>query len=90
MFSILGAWMLFLLSQGRLAEFHSEIEIIPDLENRYIHYSIELERDLMEGRYHKVWKSRESVPSHEYLFFLDKLSETIRYVCPHQPSKCSL
>jgi len=78
MYSILGGWMLFLLSQGRLAEFHSEIEIIPDLQNQYINYSIELERDLMEGRYHKVWKSRTSVPSRDYVFFLDKLSETIR------------
>eukprot|EP00029_Vermamoeba_vermiformis_P007074 TRINITY_DN2950_c0_g1_i1.p1 TRINITY_DN2950_c0_g1~~TRINITY_DN2950_c0_g1_i1.p1 ORF type:complete len:260 (-),score=54.89 TRINITY_DN2950_c0_g1_i1:61-840(-) len=78
-YPILGLYLLHLLSKGASnAEFHSELEVITDHENRYIKYAITLEQDIMEGRYNKVWKARETAPSEYYVFFLDKLSGTIR------------
>ena len=48
---ILGLHLLFLLSQSRMAEFHTELELIP-LEmhtNIFIKHPVRLEQYLMEG-----------------------------------------
>lgn len=56
---LLGLNLLCLLSQNRVAEFHTELELFahPDvhiLDNVYIKYAVQLEQYLMEGRYNKV------------------------------------
>lgn len=56
---LLGLNLLCLLSQNRVAEFHTELELFayPDvhiLENVYIKHAVSLEQYLMEGRYNKV------------------------------------
>ena len=81
MYPLIGLNLLRLLSQNRIAEFHTALENIdPEqlLENDYIKHPVHLEQYLMEGSYNKVWNSREKVPAPEYLFFIDILMETIR------------
>eukprot|EP01006_Ploeotia_vitrea_P019844 TRINITY_DN52096_c0_g1_i2.p4 TRINITY_DN52096_c0_g1~~TRINITY_DN52096_c0_g1_i2.p4 ORF type:complete len:132 (+),score=14.72 TRINITY_DN52096_c0_g1_i2:525-920(+) len=39
---------------------------------------IEIERNLMEGLYNKLLKTRAVVPSNEYLVYMDMLQDTIR------------
>lgn len=61
MCELLGLNLLCLLSQNRVAEFHTELELFahPDvhvLENVYIKHAVSLEQYLMEGRYNKVIK----------------------------------
>ena len=56
---LLGLNLLCLLSQNRVAEFHTELELFsyPDvqiLENVYIHKAVSLEQNIMEGRYRQV------------------------------------
>ena len=53
---LLGLNLLRLLAQGRLSEFHSELEAIgaPNLKNIYISHPISIEQALMEGSYNKV------------------------------------
>ena len=55
-FIVLGLNLLFLLSQNRIAEFHTELEVISQegLSNYYIKHPIELEQHVMEGSYNKV------------------------------------
>lgn len=78
---VTGLYLLLLLTQGRYAEFHSELESLSTREggggsvdvegDRFLGYPIRLERWLMEGSYDRVWnamKSRE-VPSEEYAVF---------------------
>lgn len=78
---VTGLYLLLLLTQGRYAEFHSELESLANREgggdssavegDKYLGYPIRLERWLMEGSYDRVWnalKSRE-VPSEEYGVF---------------------
>lgn len=87
---ITGLYMLLLLTQGRYAEFHSELESLAtrdgggDAEavegDRYLGYPIRLERWLMEGSYDRVWKAMKSreVPCEEYSVFSEILTSQIR------------
>jgi 26S proteasome regulatory subunit N12 len=85
---VTGLSLLLLLTQGRYAEFHSELESLtnregggPDVEgDRYLGYPIRLERWLMEGSYDRVWKAMKSseVPCEEYGVFSEILKNQIR------------
>jgi 26S proteasome regulatory subunit N12 len=77
---ILGLNLLFLLSENRIAEFHTELELIPraDQSNLYITYPTELEKRLMEGNYNKVLAARTASPLPFFQFFMDKLVTTVR------------
>ena len=78
---VTGLSLLLLLTQGRYAEFHSELECLANKEgggssgdvegDRYLGYPIRLERWLMEGSYDRVWKAMKSseVPCDEYSVF---------------------
>ncbi|KAI1080302.1 SAC3/GANP/Nin1/mts3/eIF-3 p25 family-domain-containing protein [Whalleya microplaca] len=86
---VTGLYLLLLLTQGRYAEFHSELEALgvregggtAAIENdRFLGYPVKLERWLMEGSYDRVWKSMKSreVPSEEYGVFSEILTSQIR------------
>ena len=91
---ITGLYLLLLLTQGRYAEFHSELESLAcrepqgggvEIENdRFLGYPIKLERWLMEGSYDRVWRAMKSreVPSEEYGVFSE--------VCIHLSLSLSL
>jgi len=78
---LVGLNLLRLLAQNRIAEFHTELELIPSEAlhgNVYIKHPVEIEQWLMEGSYNKVIQRRQEAPAEEYLFFLDTLVVTIR------------
>ncbi|KAI1371924.1 SAC3/GANP/Nin1/mts3/eIF-3 p25 family-domain-containing protein [Hypoxylon crocopeplum] len=88
---VTGLYLLLLLTQGRYAEFHSELETLgtrakqgggaSEIEgDRFLGYPIKLERWLMEGSYDRVWKAMKSreVPSEEYGAFSEILTSQIR------------
>ncbi|KAI1771563.1 SAC3/GANP/Nin1/mts3/eIF-3 p25 family-domain-containing protein [Hypoxylon cercidicola] len=90
---VTGLYLLLLLTQGRYAEFHSELETLAtraqqdasaagaEIEtDRFLGYPIKLERWLMEGSYDRVWKAMKSreVPSEEYGVFSEILTSQIR------------
>ncbi|KAL2751909.1 hypothetical protein ACRALDRAFT_1073210 [Sodiomyces alcalophilus JCM 7366] len=83
---VTGLYLLLLLTQGRYAEFHSELESLAcrdsggDETDRYLGYPIRLERWLMEGSYDRVWKATQSreVPCEEYNVFSEILTSEIR------------
>lgn len=78
---VTGLYLLLLLTQGRYAEFHSELEALATREgggssvdvegDPYLGYPIHLERWLMEGSYDRVWKAMKKgeVPCEEYGVF---------------------
>ncbi|XP_072286915.1 26S proteasome non-ATPase regulatory subunit 8 [Pyxicephalus adspersus] len=80
---LLGLNLLFLLSQNRVAEFHTELERLPakDIQaNVYIKHPVSLEQYLMEGSYNKVFLAKGNIPAESYTFFIDILLDTIRLV----------
>ncbi|KAG9348378.1 hypothetical protein JZ751_002113 [Albula glossodonta] len=78
---LLGLNLLFLLSQNRVSEFHTELERLSarDIQtNVYIRHPVSLEQYLMEGSYNKVFLARGNIPAESYTFFIDILLDTIR------------
>ncbi|EKX40397.1 26S proteasome regulatory complex, subunit RPN12 [Guillardia theta CCMP2712] len=79
-YELQGLNLLCLLAQSKIAEFHTELELIPvDVwENPFIKFPINLEQYLMEGSYQKVLESPGGVPSKSYSYFVRLLSGTVR------------
>jgi len=81
-YPILGLNLLRLLAQNRIAEFHTELELIPtELQhsNVYIKYPAQLEQHIMEGSYNKVLSAKsEGVFQSEGMYFMDMLVDTVR------------
>jgi len=92
---VTGLYLLLLLTQGRYAEFHSELEALSttggvDVEgDRYLGYPIRLERWLMEGSYDRVWNAMKKgeVPCEEFGVFSDV--RNLRLSPPSHNSKIS-
>ncbi|XP_040035801.2 26S proteasome non-ATPase regulatory subunit 8 [Gasterosteus aculeatus] len=81
MHQLLGLNLLFLLSQNRVSEFHTELERLNarDIQaNVYIRHPVSLEQYLMEGSYNKVFLAKGNIPAESYTFFIDILLDTIR------------
>ncbi|KAF7494682.1 26S proteasome non-ATPase regulatory subunit 8 [Sarcoptes scabiei] len=80
-YQLLGLNLICLLSQNRVSEFHTELELLPMNEiqnNVYVRHPVTLEQYLMEGRYNKIFLSKNNVPSKYYTYFIDILLDTIR------------
>lgn len=78
---LLGLNLLCLLAQNRLADFHTELELLSpkDIQtNPYLKHPVSLEQYLMEGSYNKVFLAKGNVPSPLFTFFMDILLNTIR------------
>lgn len=80
-YPILGLNLLRLLVQNRIAEFHTELELLSSaaLENPCIKHAVELEQSFMEGAYNRVLSARQTVPHETYVYFMDLLAKTVRY-----------
>ncbi|EFN57735.1 hypothetical protein CHLNCDRAFT_142990 [Chlorella variabilis] len=72
--------LLRLLVQNRIAEFHTELEVVPPAVQAAgeVAQVVELEQWLMEGAYNKVLDARARAASDYYKHFLDQLSSTVR------------
>lgn len=77
---IIGLYLLNLLSQNRLAEFHTELELLSpeQLQSIYIKHPTSLEQFVMEGSYNKIFLSKGNVPASNYNYFIDILIDTVR------------
>ncbi|OMP05358.1 SAC3/GANP/Nin1/mts3/eIF-3 p25 [Corchorus olitorius] len=79
-YPILGLNLLRLLVQNRIAEFHTELELLSAtaLEDRCIKHAVELEQSFMEGAYNRVLSARQTAPHETYVYFMDLLAKTVR------------
>ncbi|EYU23307.1 hypothetical protein ABFS82_01G058100 [Erythranthe guttata] len=79
-YPILGLNLLRLLVQNRIAEFHTELELLSPtaLENPCIKHAVVLEQSFMEGAYNRVLTARQTVPHETYVYFMDLLAKTVR------------
>ena len=77
---ILGLNLLRLLVQNRIAEFHTELELLSPtaLEDPCIKHAVELEQSFMEGAYNRVLSAKHNVPYKSYDYFMDLLAKTVR------------
>lgn len=82
---VIGLYLMFLLVENRLSEFHSELELLlyeDDTsssayeEDIYIQFPISLERKMMVGLYDEILEML--VPHPTYQFFFHSLHHTVR------------
>merc|ERR1719450_534912 len=81
MYELLGLDLLCLLSQNKVGEFHTALELLPPMalaDNVYISHPVKLEQYLMEGAYNKIYLAQGEVPAEGYRFFVSELLATIR------------
>ncbi|XP_049852197.1 uncharacterized protein LOC126329933 [Schistocerca gregaria] len=71
---ILGLYLLFLLIKSRIGDFHIALELLPCHSDPFIKFSLDLERDMTEGRYNKIWHARQTIPDPSYSFFVEMLT----------------
>ncbi|CAM9715966.1 unnamed protein product [Pylaiella littoralis] len=78
--AVRGLNLLFLLVENRLAEFHSELELMEDAEraNECVVFPVRLEQYLMVGSYDQVLAARDHVPHEYYKYLFDSLLDTVR------------
>lgn len=78
--TILGLNLLKSLAKNNLAEFHTELELIPleQHSNVFIKHPVQLEQYMMEGAYNQVFKARKDIPSDSYDYFMNLLMDTVR------------
>lgn len=79
-YPILGTRLLQLLVENRMAEFHNELELLPEQSRQdpNVAFAVKLEQYLMEGTYNKVLEARSHVPNPFFRFFLSQLLQTVR------------
>lgn len=77
--SVIGLYLLYLLSQNKISEFHVELQAIPPSEhsNIYINVPVSLEQYFVDGNYTKVL-STKNAPLEAYRFFIEKFIDTVR------------
>lgn len=78
--SVVGLHLLFLLVENQLAEFHSELELLSEQQQKdpAISFCTQLDRHLMIGSYDQVMQAAATPPVEYYSFFLTSLLETVR------------
>lgn len=77
---LLGLNLLRLLVQNRIAEFHTELELLPPgaQEAECVQFAVRLEQSLMEGAYYRVLSARQRMPDAIYGHLMDLLVVTVR------------
>jgi 26S proteasome regulatory subunit N12 len=79
-YPILGLNLLRLLAQNRIAEFHVELELLGPEAQGSVHVAFprQLEQQLMEGLYDKLYRAMQHEKSPHMRVFLSQLQATIR------------
>jgi 26S proteasome regulatory subunit N12 len=78
--TILGLNLLYLLVENKLAEFHSELELLSDeqLKCAPIAFCTQLDQHLNLGSYDQVLSASKNPPVEYFQFFLRSLLDTVR------------
>ena len=63
-YSVIGLYLLYLLSFNKISEYHTEIELVPyeELNNVFIKVPVSLELYFVEGSYQKILNQKQNIP----------------------------
>ena len=76
---ILALNLMHLLAENRIAEFHTELELIPmEGGGELSDFVLRIEQYLMEGSYTKLQEQVKKIPDTSFEWFVTKLMETVR------------
>ena len=81
---VLGLYLLHLLTQDRIGDFHTELELIPHKlhSSPSVAYAVSAERAMMEGNYSKALNS-SNLPVPEFAVFVGPLSDALKIKKEH-------
>ena len=68
-YSLIGLYLMYLLSFNKISEYHTEIELLPYDEltnNVFIRVPVNLEQYFVEGSYGKILTSKQNIPLQAY------------------------
>lgn len=77
---LLGLNLMRLIAQNRIAEFHTELELVPTelRTDSHVAYALRLEQQLTDGAYATILSNAADVPDASFRFFMDTLCVTAR------------
>jgi len=77
---LLGLNLMRLIAQNRIAEFHTELELVPTelRTDSHVAYALRLEQQLTDGAYATILANASDVPDASFQFFMDTLCVTAR------------
>lgn len=77
---LLGLNLVRLMAHNRIADFHTELELIgsESRSDAYVDYALSLEHCLMAGSFSKIKDARQEVPHTAFAAFVDRLMITVR------------
>lgn len=77
---VASLYLIYLLTKGRISDFHTHLEILPPkLRNHaLIKFTVDLERDMNEGLYNRVWNACNALPDPAFRHFAENLSDATR------------
>lgn len=79
-YTILGLNLLYLIVENRLADYHSELELLTEEQKGHsaVKFCTQLEQKLMVGAYDEVMSAAKHPPVELFTFFLGSLLTTVR------------
>lgn len=80
-YELLGVNLLRLLALDRIAEFHTELELIAPARRTSepcVQYPVVMEQNLMEGAFHRALQDTTRAPSPLFSLFAGMLGQTVR------------
>eukprot|EP01029_Cantina_marsupialis_P021046 TRINITY_DN49_c2_g1_i1.p1 TRINITY_DN49_c2_g1~~TRINITY_DN49_c2_g1_i1.p1 ORF type:complete len:264 (+),score=53.38 TRINITY_DN49_c2_g1_i1:25-792(+) len=79
-YNIWGLYLLHLLVDNKLSQFHSQLELLPvkGRDHNSVKFVISLEQYLMEGAHNKVMEAKNHVPGPYYEVFVDAMIAAVR------------
>jgi hypothetical protein len=77
----IGLYLLYLLSDNRNTDYCFELEFLQldHFSNNFISLAVDIEHSISEGTYNKLFNMSSTVSDPFYVYFLNKLSSSIRY-----------
>lgn len=77
---VASLYLIYLLTKGRIGDFHTHLEILPPKQRNtaLVKFSVDLERDMNEGLYNRVWNACNALPDPAFAHFAEKLSDATR------------
>lgn len=83
---LLGLHLMSLLTQAKIGDFHTHVELLTQQQKNHpaIKFALDLERDMHEGLYNRVWNACNALPDKSFSHFAERLTRAAR----HDIAKC--
>lgn len=77
---LLGLYLMSLLTQAKIGDFHTHVELLSAKHRSHaaIKFALDLEKDMHEGLYNRVWNACNTLPDKSFCHFAERLTNAAR------------